>query len=171
MSLVSRILVAPALASVLATALFAVDACSSSSAMPGVLGNCVPSGDASCAANGSSGGGGAGPKDSGGGGTQDVEATESGESCGTAGQLLNTLNTECLTCITSGIAGGLSCCTADQACTGQCLSLVQCPAGSINSCAAQYPSGVPAYDDFANCLANNCGTACPTLPLATTGDI
>ena len=91
--------------------------------------------------------------------------TDSG-SCGTAAQLLNTLNGQCVSCVTAN-AG---CCPADQQCTGQCLSLLQCTAG-INVCEAQYPAGITAYNDFADCLAQSCPSQCPTLPKATVGDI
>lgn len=139
-------------------------ACSSSSSRPGALGNCVAGPDASCSPyGGSSGGGGSGPTD-GGGSTPDSGgvASDSG-SCGTAGQLLNTLNLQCQPCVAA------SCCQADLQCTGQCLSLVQC-SGGINTCEAQYPAGITAYNDLADCLTQSCPTQCPTLPKATAGD-
>lgn len=145
----------------LAIAGLALAACSSSSSRPGALGNCVAGPDASCSPYGSGSGGGSGPTD-GGGGTPDTGSVSSDSgSCGTA--LLNTQNLQCQPCVVA------SCCQADLQCTGQCLSLVQC-SGGINTCEAQYPAGITAYNDLADCLTQSCPTQCPTLPKATAGD-
>ena len=120
----------------------AAPACSASSSQPAVLGDCVGKPDAACALpNGGGGGGG-----SGGGGDSGSTTEDSGEivdaaSCGTAGGLLNATNSQCQPCIET------SCCLAATNCTGQCLSLVTCPALSIASCEANFPQGVTAYND------------------------
>ncbi len=88
-----------------------------------------------------------------------------GSSCGTAGGLLNATNSQCQPCIET------SCCLAASACTGQCLSLVTCPSGSIASCESTYPQGVAAYNDLGACITQSCTAQCPSLPTATAGDI
>jgi hypothetical protein len=144
-----------------AAALAVAGGCASSSGAPGVLAGCVPMGDASCGAGGLGGGGGSsgGSRDS---GTSEPDTGAGG--CGTAGSVLNAANNQCPVCIST------SCCLAAAACTGQCLQLLTCPAGSINSCEASNPQGVGAYNDLASCLAQSCATQCPTLPMATAGD-
>jgi hypothetical protein len=140
-------------------------ACSVSSARPAALGDCVPTADASCSPP-ISGGGGSTPGDGGGttpedGGGGIVDAG----SCGTAGALLSAANGQCEVCIAS------SCCLAAASCTGQCLSLVTCPTGTIASCETTYPQGIAAYNDLGSCIAQSCATQCPVLPVATAGDI
>jgi hypothetical protein len=148
----------------LCVAAVVLPACSSSSSGPPVLGDCVAK--SGCAA--SSSGGGSGPPGGGDGGTTSDDGggpIVDASSCGTAGGLLNTQNSQCQVCIST------SCCLAASACTGQCLSLVTCPSGSIASCESSYPQGVTAYNDFGACIAQSCSTQCPALPVATAGDI
>ena len=142
-----------------------VAACSSDTSHPAALGGCKGSADAGCGVNGSSGGGASGRgQGEGGTGTGDgAVAGEDGGACGSAGSLLNASNNQCLPCVTA------SCCQAEEACTGQCLDLVQCTAG-INNCAMQFSGGLTAYNDFATCLSRSCPTQCPALPLTTNGD-
>jgi hypothetical protein len=139
-------------------------ACSSSTSGAPVLDGCTALHDASCAVSSSGGGGGGGGGDSG----QTVEdAGDQGDagSCGSVGGQLNASNPECLTCLST------FCCMAAAACTGQCLSLVTCPAGAIASCESSYPEGVSAYNDLSACLMMSCPTQCPALPTPTAGDI
>jgi hypothetical protein len=143
-------------------------ACSASSATPPVLGDCKGEPDASSASCATStGGGGAssgGGSDSG-SGTPDGGEEIDGGSCGTAGSLLNATNSMCQPCLDT------SCCLAASACTGQCSSLVTCPAGAIASCETTYPQGVAAYNDLGACITQFCMMQCPPLPVPTAGDI
>src|SRR5579872_4601055 len=134
--------------------------CSSSSASPPTLGGCTSMDGSSCATG--SGGGNSGSSGGSRDGSTDQDSGVVGEAsvCGTAASLLNTLNNQCLPCVAT------SCCQAEAACTGQCLSLVSCT-GGINVCETQFPGGITAYNDFAMCLAMSCPTQCPALPLAT----
>jgi hypothetical protein len=147
-------------------ALAASGGCSASSGAPAVLSDCTPIDDASCAANPSGGGGGSsgGSRDSGTSEPDGGGEPEDAGTCGAASSVLNAANNQCPVCIST------SCCLAAAACTGQCLQLLTCPAGSINSCEASNPQGVGAYNDLASCLVQSCATQCPTLPMATAGD-
>jgi hypothetical protein len=143
----------------------ALAACASSSGGPAVLGDCKGGPDASCATSTSGGGGSSGGgSDSGSTSEDGGEVADSG-TCGTAGGLLNTSNSQCQPCIET------NCCLAAGACTGQCLSLVTCPSSAIASCETTYPQGIAAYNDLGACIARSCPTQCPVLPVATAGDI
>jgi hypothetical protein len=156
----------------------AVVSCSSNSAYPPELGNCVPTGDASCTTPDPGGGGGSSP---GGGdsGTGDTGITVSG--CGTAQNLLASQNTSCIPCVEGEAeAGGDGCCGADQACSAisACTNLLSCMLGCAatdvtcqDSCENTYPTGVNAYNGFAACLSQNCSPQCPTLPTGGTADL
>jgi hypothetical protein len=90
--------------------------------------------------------------------------------CGAAGTLITTMNPGCLPCIES--QGG--CCMVDQACSNSdCYNLLlcseACAAGDLTcvaNCETQYPDGVTKYNDFAQCITNNC-VQCPA-PQQTT---
>jgi hypothetical protein len=153
-------------------------ACSSASARPPDLGDCIKVGDASCGTPNSGSGGGSGPgsNDSGVGGTG---TSESGTTCGMAEGFFTT-NTTCVPCIEGQTAGILGCCAADLACSGQtaCFSLLKCMLGCDvttdptcpGRCENSDPNGVQAYDDLSNCFASQCSPQCPTLPQGSTGD-
>jgi hypothetical protein len=156
-----------------------VVSCSSNSAIPPELGNCVKVGDAGCTTPDPGGGAGGGP---GGGGDSGTGGTGGGTTgCGTAQTLLASQNTSCVPCIEGEAeAGGSGCCGADMACSSQtaCLDLLQCMVGCSasdttcqNTCENTYPNGVGAYNDFAACLAQNCSPECPTLPTGGTSDL
>jgi len=77
-----------------------------------------------------------------------------------------TQNTTCVPCIEA------SCCTANQACSGACVSLVTCTQGCsstdeacVSTCFNQWPTGQSAYNDLANCISGQGCTGCPALPL------
>ena len=156
----------------------AVVSCSSNSANPPELGDCVRTGDAACTTPDPGGGGGSGPTN-GDSGTSDTGTTVSG--CGTAQNLLASQNTSCVPCVLGEAeAGGDGCCGADQACSAQtaCTQLVSCmlACGASdttcqNQCESTYPNGVNAYNDFAACLTQNCTPQCPTLPTGGTADL
>jgi hypothetical protein len=149
----------------IATAVALAGACSSGSSHPPALGQCSGTTQTACSTygGGGGGGGGGGSKDSGAAQDSGNSASDDAGACGTAGSLLNTLNNQCLPCVAA------SCCLSGLACTGECLSLVQC-SGSINTCESQFPAGITPYNDFAHCLSQSCPTQCPTLPQATAGD-
>ncbi len=86
-------------------------------------------------------------------------------SCGTAGEVVPATSGACVSCVDA------NCCLAASACNGPCLALIQCYSADINVCATQYPAGLSPYIDFASCLRQSCGSACPTLPLPSNGDL
>lgn len=140
----------------------ALTACSSSSAAPPVLGSCTPQHEAGCAVGGSGGstGGGDSGLSSSEASTDDSGDDGSSGSCGTADELILGSTPACKSCVDT------YCCAASAACTGQCLSLVQCATGQINNCAAQTPGGVSNYDTLAQCLGGApCASQCPALPI------
>ncbi|MGD0523855.1 MAG: hypothetical protein ABSE49_01855 [Polyangiaceae bacterium] len=155
-----------------------VVSCSSNSAIPPELGDCVKVGDAACTTPDPGGGGGSGPGGGDSGGAGDTGSVTSG--CGTAQALLASENTSCVPCVEGEAeAGGSGCCGADMACSSQtaCLNLLQCMVGCSasdttcqNTCENTNPNGVAAYNDFAACLAQNCSPQCPTLPTGGTAD-
>lgn len=157
----------------------AVVSCSSNSARPPALGDCVKVGDAACTTPDPGGGGGSGPGGGGdSGGTGDSGGSVTG--CGTAQSLLASQNTTCVPCIEgTGEAGASDCCMADSVCSSQsaCLGLLQCMVGCAatdttcqNTCENNNPNGVQAYDDFAVCLSTVCSPECPTLPTGSASD-
>ena len=155
----------------------AAAACSSETARPPELGDCVKTGDASCGGLGGSSGGGAGPTEGGTGESGTI--SDAAGACGTAQTLLPTMNTACIPCIEGTSGTGSSCCEADLACSGvgACTQLLQCmvacASGDVtcaNTCESMQPTGVTAYNDFAQCLASQCSPECPTLPQGGTAD-
>jgi hypothetical protein len=158
----------------------AVVSCSSNSARPAELGDCVKTTDAACPTPDPGGGGGGGPgglHDSGASDGGAVEDTASG--CGTAQALLASQNTSCVPCVEGTSGTGNGCCGADATCSAQpaCLNLLQCMVGCsltdatcANTCENNNPNGVQAYNDFAACLSLNCSPACATLPQGGTTD-
>ncbi len=146
-------------------------ACSNENDHPPDLGNCVPVGDASCktAITGAGSGTGPGGEDGGLDGSQAGDAS----GCGVADTLL-TITSTCESCIQG------SCCLADQACTGDCLNLLECMLNCMGDptcinvdCDGPYPLGSAAsngYNDFRACLSGPCSPECPTLPSPTSGD-
>jgi len=154
-------------------------ACSSSSSHPPPLGACTPTDGVPCG-SGPGGGGGTNPGDGGGSSSQDGGATGDAGTCGGADSLLQS-TAECSACIVSGTSsvGGLDCCAADLACSAtDCTNVVTCSrscavgdtacVGACEGLTSQ--AGIDAYQDFAQCLSQNCPTICPTLTPGTTGD-
>ncbi|HEY3821674.1 MAG TPA: hypothetical protein VGL81_31120 [Polyangiaceae bacterium] len=149
-----------------------VVSCSSASARPAELGDCVRVGDAACTTPDPGGGSGSGPGGNGDSGASDTGSVATG--CGTAASLLGSQNTACVPCVEgTGEAGMSDCCMAALACSGQsaCTGLLQCIVACASTdttcqstCQNNNPNGVQAYDDFAACLSTNCSPECPTLP-------
>jgi hypothetical protein len=165
----------PLLASVLA--------CSSSSQHPPELGRCVPTPTVPCSSP-SSPGGGSSPEGEGGvtgAGDSGPVSLRDGASCGLADTSLVNGTQGCAACIVAGTgsAVGLDCCTADSSCSTDCVQIVSCVQANcqlgdgacVATCELASPNGVQAYNDFASCLRSNCSPQCPTLTLATAGDI
>lgn len=158
----------------------AVVSCSSNSARPAELGDCVKTTDAACPTPDPGGGAGGGPgglHDSGAGDGGAVEDTASG--CGTAQALLASQNTTCVPCVEGTTPGTSGCCEADLACSGQsaCTGLLSCMLTCAstdvtcqNTCENSNPNGVQPYNEFAACLVTNCSPECPTLPTGGVGD-
>lgn len=96
------------------------------------------------------------------------EAGVDGGSCGSVDPLLSAMFPNCVPCI---VANG--CCTADQACSGPCESLLQCTLGPpgcgqgdpvcLGNCVQSNLMGLRPYQALAQCLAQNCGPQCPML--------
>jgi hypothetical protein len=166
----TRLLV-PALGAI-AFAAFGAAACTSASTQPPQLGDCVKTGDASCA-DPNTGGGGGGPSSGGEGGTASSSGSgsSSGATCGDVSGLVGTQNLDCAPCIDGTLEGGsLNCCQAATACGNDCQTLLTCitPCASgdttcVGTCENNTPAGVGAYNDFAACLSQNCTPECPTL--------
>lgn len=156
----------------------AVVSCSSNSARPAELGNCVVVGDAACTTPDPGGGGGAGPGD--GGSSSDTgTGVEGASGCGTAQELLASQNTSCVPCVEGTSGTGNGCCGADMACSAvaACTNLLSCMLACAatdttcqNTCENNNPTGVNDYNEFAACLATNCSPQCPTLPTGGTAD-
>jgi hypothetical protein len=151
----------------LSSTLLLAAACSPSSGHPAVLGGCTEVRDSSASCGYGAPGGGGGSSGGSGGGTMDAASVgdASATSCGASS--VATANLQCAPCIVA------SCCQAGTACadSSACTALLSCNASNINACEMQYASGVTAYNDFAGCLLANCSPECPTLPVATAGDL
>lgn len=147
---------------------FVLPSCSPSSGAPPALMGCVGRDGAPCS-TGNGGGGGGGPTTTVDSGTTNADAgTEVGDAatCGTATEVLNAPNSQCAVCIDT------SCCMVAAACTGPCLSILSCPAMSIDNCASTYAAGLSAYQDLASCISiQNCTSQCGTLPLPSNPDL
>jgi hypothetical protein len=160
-------------------------ACSNKIVEPPPLGDCIPTGDASCksAANVGGGGGSLSHGDAGAqldAGTQSdgFTGTSDAGSCGEADVLIasGTQNVSCLPCIVGApAAGALNCCMADAACSNDagCLAIVQCALQQCSGNAAcvgstceglSSPQSVQSYNAFGGCLARYCSPQCPSLP-------
>jgi hypothetical protein len=142
---------------------------------PPELGDCTPTPDAACpkpvAGGGVGGGGSGGNSDSGAPTTLDASISGTADTgiCGTADSLINAANPAvCQSCIV------MTCCLADQRCTGACASLLQCTQGPqgcspkdqgcIARCETLWLDGLPAYQDLALCSSMSCSPQCPVLP-------
>ena len=153
-----------------------VAACSANETpRPAQLGDCVPAHDARCPDPLVSGGSGSGP------GAGDASPGDGGAifdadagACGIGAILVTTSNTTCGPCLT-----GL-CCMANQQCSANasCVGLVECLAlcaagdlACITTCYGQQPAGVSGYNDFAQCVQQNCSPECPSLPQTTLSDL
>lgn len=167
---------------VVASAVLAPLACNPTENLPPPLGNCTPTGDASCQAPAAGVSGGGGPSGGAAGGEAGADGATGGGPfsdaaagvCGQADGLVTASNVDCSPCVTN------NCCMADQACSASadCMALLQCivhvcASGNptcIGSCENAHPAGVTAYQDFASCLQMQCSPQCPTLPTQTSGD-
>jgi hypothetical protein len=152
----------------------AVLACSSNSARPPELGDCVKTTDAACPTPDPGLGSGVGPGD---GGTSDTGTVDEGVSgCGTAQNAIVTQNLSCVPCIEGTDGTSIGCCGADLACSAQtdCITLLECMVGCSGvgcaTCENNAPAGVQAYNDLAQCISQNCSPQCPALPQAGTAD-
>ena len=147
-------------------------ACSSSSSQPPELGDCHPTGDASCSGGTVGGGGGPGSGD----GAVDSGGAEGGSSCAAAEAALSAQSPNCGPCVESSCCGSGAACEDLPGTTG-CLTLVQCMIGCSGDGACQEQCSLAAsgaastaYQDYSSCLAGQC-PACPTLPGLVTNDL
>jgi hypothetical protein len=159
----ARTLVLRCIAIAWAVVTLSVAGCAGDATHPSALGACKDTPDSGCPTSVGAGAGSGPSRTDGGAEDAGNQGDAASGACGTAPSLLDTLNNQCVPCATA------SCCQAAQACTGQCLDLLQCT-GGVNACATRFPAGLAAYDDLAACLARSCPTQCPTLPLTSNGD-
>jgi hypothetical protein len=166
-----------------AIAALAASACSNTIEEPPQLGDCLPTGDASCRLSGvPSGSPGAIHGD--GGATPGLDGD--GGSCGAAAadQMVssNTQNPGCIPCIVGASeAGACDFCASDSACSNDpgCLAILQCALMMCHGDAAcvgitceglSTSQSVQNYNAFGGCLGQTC-PQCPQLPQGTTSDI
>jgi hypothetical protein len=155
---------------VLAGALAALMACSSSSSPnPPQLGTCVPKDGVPCGAT-TPGGGTSPPSDAGVAPAPDTGVATAG--CPGATQIFNAAASSCATCVENNCCSSSTSCPNDPA----CLSVAVCVATSClqndQSClvtceGASPPGTITEYIDFQQCV----GASCPGCPALGGGDL
>jgi len=157
-------------------------ACSDSTAsLPPIVADCQGSKDATCSAPASFGGAGSpGGQNSEDSGTTGTIVTTTG-SCGTAGSMVGASAQACEPCIETGTGSltGSGCCSADLACStnSACTAILSCAVlcgasngACITNCVNNSPSGATDFNDFVQCVEQNC-SSCPALMPTVASDL
>ena len=152
-----------------------VAACNDDPTLPPLAPDCNGGKDAGCAVAIVGGGSSTAPAGQNEDAASQVTVFDGATSCGAAVMMLTTATApSCVPCVVSGTSSttGTDCCAADLACSTSiaCLSIVACAnlcqagnAACVSSCVELNPVAADAFDQFAQCLVQNCSPECPKI--------